>query len=364
MAGLTINGVSKSFGQTEVVRDFSLAAEVGEFVVLVGPSGCGKSTLLRMIAGLEDLSKGQILIDDEDVTNRPASQRGVAMVFQSYALYPHMTVEANLSFGLEMARVKKRERQEIIASVSRILRIDHLLHRRPRELSGGQRQRVAIGRALVREPKLFLFDEPLSNLDTELRVRMRSELVRLHQRLGTTMVYVTHDQTEAMTLADRVVVMRDGVIEQAGTPMALYEDPDNMFVAGFLGTPRMNFLDAQVIGMGAGKMLLDVPRLGLANFAVEPRRMPGKPPGKVIMGVRPDSFLDHSPTMVRLKADFIENLGNASFLHNVGDDGESLAGDPLICELPRRYRKTKENFFELGLSGRSCLLFEPTGLRL
>src|SRR4051812_36022970 len=248
MARVELQHVSKSFGQTEVVHDVSLAIEEGEFAVFVGPSGCGKSTLLRMIAGLEETSEGEILIGDRNVTDDEPSDRGVAMVFQSYALYPHMTVGENMSFGLRMAHRPKAEIADKVGKAAKILRLEEYLHRKPAQLSGGQRQRVAIGRAIVRNPKVFLFDEPLSNLDAELRVQMRVEIAKLHKLLGNTTIYVTHDQTEALTMADRIVVLRAGRVEQIGPPLALYEDPDNAFVAGFIGSPRMNFLNATALG--------------------------------------------------------------------------------------------------------------------
>ncbi len=242
MAGLELKQVRKSYGAVDVVHGVDLTIQDGEFVVFVGPSGCGKSTLLRMIAGLEDISSGALSIGDQNMTKVAPADRGVAMVFQSYALYPHMSVEENMGFGLKINGFSKEEVRERVLAAARTLQLEPLLQRRPRQLSGGQRQRVAIGRAIVREPDVFLFDEPLSNLDAELRVQMRLEIAKLHQSLGTTMIYVTHDQVEAMTLADRIVVLRAGRIEQVGAPMELYEDPDNLFVAGFIGSPKMNFL--------------------------------------------------------------------------------------------------------------------------
>ncbi len=244
MSTLELRSVTKRFQPVDVIRGIDLQVRHGEFVVFVGPSGCGKSTLLRLIAGLETASGGDILIDDQRVNDIGAADRGCAMVFQSYALYPHMTVRANMAFGLENAKVARQEIDRLVGEAATLLRLDTLLDRKPTQLSGGQRQRVAIGRAIVRDPKIFLFDEPLSNLDAELRVSMRAELRELHQRLGATMVYVTHDQVEAMTMADRIVVLREGRIEQVGTPQALYERPCNTFVAGFIGSPRMNFIPA------------------------------------------------------------------------------------------------------------------------
>ena len=245
--------VVKRFGAMEIIHGVDLAIEDGEFVVFVGPSGCGKSTLLRMIAGLEGISGGEVYIGGERVNDVAAAKRGLAMVFQSYALYPHMTVRKNLSFGLETMGAPREEKKRRVAQAAEILQIDPLLDRRPGQLSGGQRQRVAIGRAIVREPRIFLFDEPLSNLDAELRVQMRVEINKLHRRLGTTMIFVTHDQVEAMTLADRIVVLRAGVIEQVGTPLDLYKHPANLFVAGFIGSPRMNFLAAEMVAGDDGE---------------------------------------------------------------------------------------------------------------
>ena len=248
MAALQLNGVTRRYGATTVIHGVDLEVKDGEFVVFVGPSGCGKSTLLRMIAGLESASDGDILIDGARVNDVSAAQRGLAMVFQSYALYPHMTVYQNLAFGLENLRTPRATIDAKVKGAAKMLRLDALLERRPTQLSGGQRQRVAIGRAIVRDPTIFLFDEPLSNLDAELRVQMRSEITALHARLGTTMIYVTHDQVEAMTMADRIVVLRAGSVEQIGTPLELYNRPDNRFVAGFIGSPQMNFLSGRILG--------------------------------------------------------------------------------------------------------------------
>lgn len=243
MAGLNLRNVSKRYDEHEVMRDINLDIQDGEFVVFVGPSGCGKSTLMRMIAGLEEISGGDLKIDGVRVNDVAPAKRGIAMVFQSYALYPHMTLYDNMAFGLKLAGAKKPEIDAAVRNAAKILHIDHLLERKPKQLSGGQRQRVAIGRAITRKPKVFLFDEPLSNLDAALRVKMRLEFARLHDELKTTMIYVTHDQVEAMTLADKIVVLSAGNIEQVGTPYELYHAPENRFVAGFIGSPKMNFLD-------------------------------------------------------------------------------------------------------------------------
>ena len=247
MGSIKIQQLTKSFGDTEVLKGIDLDIKDGEFLILVGPSGCGKSTLMNSIAGLEDVSSGDILIDGNNVTDLSPKERDIAMVFQSYALYPTMSVSRNISFGLEMRKVPKVEIEKTVADVSQLLQIEHLLDRKPSALSGGQRQRVAMGRALARNPRVFLFDEPLSNLDAKLRVEMRSEIKKLHKRLGTTIVYVTHDQVEAMTLADRIAVMKDGQVQQFGTPYEIYNNPANRFVADFMGSPPMNFIECVVL---------------------------------------------------------------------------------------------------------------------
>ncbi|EAP1214720.1 sn-glycerol-3-phosphate ABC transporter ATP-binding protein UgpC [Salmonella enterica] len=246
MSQIVLNNLGKSYGNVNIIKGISLDIHEGEFIVLVGPSGCGKSTLLRMIAGLEDITSGELLMHGEIVNTLPAKKRDIAMVFQSYALYPHMKVRDNMSFALRLANVSKSERMEKVEQAAEILGLTHLLDRLPRELSGGQRQRVAMGRALVRDPKAFLFDEPLSNLDAKLRHKMRGEIRKIHQRMGRTTIYVTHDQTEAMTMADRIVVLNAGHIEQVGTPESLYRNPDNLFVAGFIGTPEINTIKGMI----------------------------------------------------------------------------------------------------------------------
>ncbi|MEW9807352.1 ABC transporter ATP-binding protein [Mesorhizobium sp. ZMM04-5] len=253
MGSLTIDNVKKSFGKVDVLKGIDLEVKDGEFVVFVGPSGCGKSTLLRIVAGLEDTTSGRVMIDGADVTVTPPANRGIAMVFQTYALYPHLTVRANMSLGLKQIGTPAQEIEKRVAAASAMLSLEPYLERRPAELSGGQRQRVAIGRAVVREPKLFLFDEPLSNLDAALRVNTRLEIAQLHRRLKATMIYVTHDQVEAMTLADKIVVLNAGRIEQVGAPMDLYNKPANEFVAGFIGSPKMNFIDAAKLGEAQAK---------------------------------------------------------------------------------------------------------------
>jgi multiple sugar transport system ATP-binding protein len=295
MAALEIHNVRKEFGSERVLKDVSISIDSGEFLILVGPSGCGKSTLMNAIAGLEPVTSGNIYIDGEDVTWRTPADRDIAMVFQSYALYPSMTVRQNISFGLEMRKVPKPEREAAVERVADLLQITHLLERKPAQLSGGQRQRVAMGRALAREPKVYLFDEPLSNLDAKLRVDMRTEIKKLHQRLGTTIVYVTHDQVEAMTLADCIAVMRDGYILQLGTPDEVYNNPVDMFVAGFMGSPSMNFIRAtlednhggyqlRIATPGEDDLVLPWPQARIAAEMAERLDQP------VILGLRPEHF--------------------------------------------------------------------------
>jgi len=267
MAKLQLENVAKSYGTVEVIKNVSLDIADGEFVVFVGPSGCGKSTLLRMIAGLEEITDGHVLIDDEVCNDLAPKERGIAMVFQTYALYPHKTVYQNMAFSLKLSRRPRQEIDERIREAARILQMEHLLDRRPSQLSGGQRQRVAIGRAIVRNPKVFLFDEPLSNLDAALRVSMRREIAKLHEELEATMIYVTHDQVEAMTLADRIVVLDGGVVQQIGTPMELYHHPSNLFVAGFIGSPRMNLVPGRVAEVSGEALRIDTEEFGLVTVS-------------------------------------------------------------------------------------------------
>ncbi|MEQ8490954.1 ABC transporter ATP-binding protein [Marinovum algicola] len=287
MATIDIKSVEKSFGALKVLKSLDIHVQDGELLVLVGPSGCGKSTLLSMIAGLSDVSKGNLLIDGDDVTRSHPRDRDIAMVFQTYALYPTMTVRQNISFGLEMRRVPKAERTRAVEDVAALLQITHLLDRKPSQLSGGQRQRVAMGRALVRDPKVFLLDEPLSNLDAKLRVEMRTEIKKLHERLGKTMIYVTHDQIEAMTLATRIAVMKDGEIQQLDVPRVIYDEPANMFVASFIGSPEINFIPCDVISSAQGVTLQTegplsetVDTMGALADAV--------PGDGVMLGIRPE----------------------------------------------------------------------------
>ena len=315
MSGLKLTNVKKSFGSVEVIKGVDLEIADKEFVVFVGPSGCGKSTLLRMIAGLEQISGGDLTIGDTRMNDVDPSKRGIAMVFQTYALYPHMTVRENMGFALRFAGAPKAEIEARVAEAARILELGPLLERRPGQLSGGQRQRVAIGRAIVRHPDVFLFDEPLSNLDAELRVHMRIELARLHKELNTTIIYVTHDQVEAMTLADKIVVLRDGRIEQVGSPLELYDDPDNIFVAGFIGSPKMNFLKGTV--EAGGIRLADFPGqvipspVALSNGAA------------VTVGIRPEHFHAQGSASLDVTVEIIEHLGGETYAY-ARDGGTEL----------------------------------------
>jgi ABC-type sugar transport system ATPase subunit len=313
---LELKQIRKSFGAVDVIHGIDLQIDEGEFVVFVGPSGCGKSTLLRLIAGLDDPTSGDILLKGNRVNTVPASERGLSMVFQSYALYPHMSVRQNLSFGLENHRMERTEIKRRVDEAAALLQIDQLLERRPGQLSGGQRQRVAIGRAIVREPVIFLFDEPLSNLDAELRLQMRVEISNLHAQLGNTMIYVTHDQIEAMTMADRIVVLRGGRIEQVGKPLDLYNNPANKFVAGFIGAPQMNFLagtlDGRSLRLDAG-LTRDVP---VSNAAKIP----------VTLGIRPETIgvsLEGQGDM-QIKVQNFEQLGSVTYIYGAFPNGERL----------------------------------------
>ena len=288
MADVLLTGIQKSYGAVDVIKGVDIEIKDGEFVVFVGPSGCGKSTLLRMIAGLEDITGGTLEIGGTVVNDVPASKRGIAMVFQSYAIFPHMTVRENVAFGLTIAGASKAEKDAKVAEAARILQMEHLLDRRPSQLSGGQRQRVAIGRAIVRQPEVFLFDEPLSNLDAALRLDMRIEIGKLHKSLGATMVYVTHDQVEAMTLADKIVVLKDGYVQQVGSPMDLYHKPENLFVAGFIGAPSMNFLDVDVLGRDGNRAQVQSDLVAQFGAPVWRSGIPNS--GRATLGIRPQDL--------------------------------------------------------------------------
>lgn len=363
MAVTELRQVEKSFGAVRVIEPLDLTVQSGEFVVIVGPSGCGKSTLLRMVAGLEEASGGSIAIGGVDVTRKEPSERGVAMVFQTYALYPHMTVRQNMAFGLEMAGIARSEREERVLEAARTLRLEDYLDRKPRQLSGGQRQRVAIGRTIVREPKLFLFDEPLSNLDAELRVQMRLEIAKLHRTLNATILYVTHDQVEAMTLATRIVVLREGRIEQIGSPGALYADPDNTFVAGFIGSPKMNLLPCRISGRDdADRALVEVPALGLKRYRVRLRDPSAALPQTGTFGVRPEDFVatgGDGPADLTLACELVENLGSSVFLYNAAS-----RDDAVVAELPRGTHPAPGDAIGFRICENTCYLFGDKGGRL
>ena len=328
MAAVKLAGVGKAYGEVKILTAIDLDIRDGEFMVFVGPSGCGKSTLLRTIAGLEDITEGTLSIGGRVVNDLPPAERGIAMVFQSYALYPHMSLFDNMAFGLKLAKMPQAEIDTAVNGAAKMLHIEHLLQRKPKDLSGGQRQRVAIGRAIVRKPEVFLFDEPLSNLDAELRVSMRAEIRDLHARLKATMVYVTHDQVEAMTMADKIVVLRAGRVEQVGAPLELYNRPMNTFVAGFIGSPRMNFLPIALLPPGPGATLV--------------------PPGTHTIGLRPEHALIGSDGPIVMRVASVEQLGSTSLLHgSVGSDtpfemvcnGQTTitGGDTVRLELPREH---------------------------
>jgi multiple sugar transport system ATP-binding protein len=354
LAKLELIGVGKNFGPTSALKDISLLIADGEFCAFLGPSGCGKSTLLRIVAGLAGQHEGAVRIAERDVTRMAPADRGVAMVFQSYALYPHMNVARNISFGLTMQGVAKPVIAEKLAKAARMLQLEALLERRPSELSGGQRQRVAIGRALVREPDIFLFDEPLSNLDAALRVQMRIEITRLHAELGATMIYVTHDQVEAMTMADRIVIMNAGNIEQVGDPLTIYYQPANLFVAGFIGTPKMNFLPA-TLRSTAGGMALHVP--GGIEISVPPlQSMPRM--GECVLGVRAEHLhlSAAQPGLLEGTIRLVEHLGSETLLHVDAGLAENLiAKDGGLT--PWRSGDT----VGITLDTHACHVFDPAG---
>ncbi len=357
MAGVTLRNVCKTFGDVTISKDINLDIEDGEFVVFVGPSGCGKSTLLRMIAGLEDISAGELLIGDQRMNDIPPAERGVGMVFQSYALYPHLSVADNMSFGLKLAGTGKAEIRQRVQQAAETLQLDQLLDRQPKALSGGQRQRVAIGRTLVAEPHVFLLDEPLSNLDAALRVQMRIELARLHKRLGCTMIYVTHDQVEAMTLAHKIVVLDKGHISQVGKPLELYHYPANRFVAGFLGSPKMNFLPVTVLAAESERVQVEIAGQTVLWLPVDGSTVSAG--DQMTLGIRPEHLLDADNATHHLCGDIqvVEQLGNETHIHL------QLAGqDSALVYRHHDVAVVEEGTaLNIGLPAERCHLFHADG---
>lgn len=360
MANISIRNVHKSYGAVEVLKPFSLEITEGEFIVLVGPSGCGKSTMLKILAGLEPASGGRIFLGEREVTDLAPGDRDIAMVFQNYALYPHLTVRQNIGFGLKMRGMPASEIEKRVDGVARTLEVEKYLDRRPKDLSGGQRQRVALGRAIVRQPQAFLMDEPLSNLDAKLRVHMRAEIGALHQRIGVTTVYVTHDQIEAMTMADRVVIMRDGVIQQIADPDTLFQRPDNLFVAGFIGSPGMNFLSADV-ERDNGRAWLDV----FGNrVEVDEARLAGA--SAVIAGIRPEHMkLGAGPAAFKVRPSLVESLGSEKYVYFDGgphtlarEDGEEDKSKGLIARLSHTGHMPEHDEIELSFDPADLYLFD------
>ena len=357
MSQLILDRLNKRYGDAaQVIKSIDIQVNSGEFVVIVGPSGCGKSTLLRMIAGLEDISGGDMYIDGVRVNDDTPSERGIGMVFQSYALYPHMNVYENMAFGLKLAKLPADEIARRVEEAARILQLEPLLKRRPKDLSGGQRQRVAIGRAIAREPKLFLFDEPLSNLDAALRVQMRMEIAALHRRLGSTIIYVTHDQVEAMTLAQRIVVLRAGNVEQVGTPLELYDHPANDFVAQFIGSPKMNLMPATLLQTGQESVV----RLANGREQTLPIATPAGAEGmRVKVGVRPEHIEWCEAADAPYVADvlFVEHMGNETYHYRDG----GAAGEPVVVRNPCRSEVVAGQTVGYALPPEHCHLFDDTG---
>ena len=352
MADININTVNKYFGDVHVIKDISLDIKSQSFTVLVGPSGCGKSTMLRMIAGLEDINSGTISIDGQVVNDLPPKQRNIAMVFQSYALYPHMTVFDNMAFGLKLEKRSKDEINERVQEAARILQIEEYLQRKPKQLSGGQRQRVAIGRAITRKPKVFLFDEPLSNLDAALRVQMRVELAKLHDQLNATMIYVTHDQTEAMTLADDIVVLDEGIVSQKGSPMELYSNPSNLFVGGFIGSPKMNFIDSKILSSTNNSTEIDI--FGTSKITIPKTSSNSSNGDSVTLGIRPEHLLvnQDGDSSWESKVFVVEKLGSGTFLYLEKD------GEPLVVETEGDSNIKVGDTVKVGFTASRCQLFD------
>jgi len=354
VADININTVNKYYGDVHVIKDVSLDIKSQSFTVLVGPSGCGKSTMLRMIAGLEDINSGTISIDGQVVNDLPPKQRNIAMVFQSYALYPHMTVFDNMAFGLKLEKRSKDEINERVQEAARILQIEDYLHRKPKQLSGGQRQRVAIGRAITRKPKVFLFDEPLSNLDAALRVQMRVELAKLHDQLNATMIYVTHDQTEAMTLANDIVVLDEGIVSQKGSPMELYNNPNNLFVGGFIGSPKMNFISSKITSKSGDKTEVDL--MGSAKISIPKTSATASEGDSVELGIRPEHLTvnQSGDASWESKVFVVEKLGSGTFLYLEKD------GEPLVVETDGDSNIKVGDTVKVGFDAARCHLFDSS----
>ena len=354
MADININTINKYYGDVHVIKDISLDIKSQSFTVLVGPSGCGKSTMLRMIAGLEDINSGTISIDGEVVNDLPPKQRNIAMVFQSYALYPHMTVFDNMAFGLKLEKRSKDEINERVQEAARILQIEEYLQRKPKQLSGGQRQRVAIGRAITRKPKVFLFDEPLSNLDAALRVQMRVKLAKLHDQLNATMIYVTHDQTEAMTLADDIVVLDEGIVSQKGSPMELYSNPSNLFVGGFIGSPKMNFVDSKILSATNDSTEIDI--FGTSKITIPKTSSNSSNGDSVTLGIRPEHLLvnQDGDASWESKVFVVEKLGSGTFLYLEKD------GEPLVVETEGDSNIKVGDTVKVGFTASRCQLFDSS----
>jgi len=355
MANINIKNINKYFGKVHVIKDISLDIKSESFTVLVGPSGCGKSTMLRMIAGLEEINSGTISIDGQIVNDLPPKERDIAMVFQSYALYPHMTVFDNMAFGLKLEKRSNDEINERVHDAAKILQIQDYLDRKPKQLSGGQRQRVAIGRAITRKPKVFLFDEPLSNLDAALRVQMRVELAKLHDQLNATMIYVTHDQTEAMTLANDIVVLDQGIVSQKGTPMDLYNSPKNLFVAGFIGSPKMNFIESSVISKNSNSSEVDI--LGSGKLSISKAQINISEGDKIIIGIRPEHLEINqiSDVVWEGKVFVVEKLGSGTFLYLEKD------GEPLVVQTDGDTKIKVGDTIKVGINSSRCHIFNEKG---
>ncbi len=352
MTAITLHNVKKSFGHVDVIKGVDLNIKSNEFVVFVGPSGCGKSTLLRLVAGLEDVTSGDLRIGESVVNDLTPSERGIAMVFQSYALYPHMSVYENMAFGLKLAKKEPDAVDKKVREAARILELEHLLDRKPKQLSGGQRQRVAIGRAITRDPKVFLFDEPLSNLDAALRVQMRIEIAKLHHSLDATMIYVTHDQVEAMTLADRIVVLDAGYVRQFGAPLELYHHPDNRFVAGFIGSPKMNFMAADLLSTSNGESKIRISEGGVITALINAQ---GATPGTGYeLGVRPEHLIAGGGGDAELEGPIItvEHLGAETYLYV--DLGQEM---PLVVKASGNTQAHWGERIKVGIPAGACYLF-------